>query len=310
MNGLELSKDFFNTYGKELMETQFSHVHYASGAVGQGSEFFGFDDQLSEDHDFSAGFCVWLTKEDEEKYGYDISRAYSKLPKEFRGISQAVQSEYAGKKYGVFEIGDFYTNIIGIREPETVRDWFYIPEYALATAVNGEVFFDNCGEFSKIREKLMYGMPKDVKLKKISAHTAYMAQAGQYNFLRCIAHGEQGAAQLSLFEFATHTVSVIFALNESYSPFYKWKFRKMRSLPLFGNFADIIEKLITTPNNGQYVKKKEEDIEFICAEIAKELVRRGFSSSKSDYLENHAISINEKITNQSLKSLHLMEYGE
>ena len=74
MNGLELSKDFFNTYGKELMETQFSHVHYAAGAVGQGSEFFGFDDQLSEDHDFSAGFCVWLTKEDEEKYGYDISQ--------------------------------------------------------------------------------------------------------------------------------------------------------------------------------------------------------------------------------------------
>ena len=58
--------------------------------------------------------------------------------------------------------------------------------YALAEAVNGEVFFDNYGEFSNIREQL----------------------------IRCMKHGEPESAQLACVEFVNAAMRTIFLLQD------------------------------------------------------------------------------------------------
>ena len=61
-----------------------------------------------------------------------------------------------------------------------------------------------------------------------------MAQSGQYNYRRCLAHGETGAAQLACDELVRSTMHAVFLLNRAYMPFYKWAFRAMMlSLPAF-----------------------------------------------------------------------------
>ena len=62
IRGLELSERFFGEYGLPMLREQFPQYMdmIAAGVAGEGSDCFGFDDAISRDHDFEAGFCLWI----------------------------------------------------------------------------------------------------------------------------------------------------------------------------------------------------------------------------------------------------------
>jgi hypothetical protein len=55
MQGLELCRLFYERYGALLMDAD-ALPFVTVGLVGNGSECFGFDDEISQDHDFEPGF--------------------------------------------------------------------------------------------------------------------------------------------------------------------------------------------------------------------------------------------------------------
>ena len=66
IKGLELSKLYFeNIYLPELQKN-FPELleKMAIGLAGEGSECFGYDDEISRDHDFGPSCCIWLTDSD------------------------------------------------------------------------------------------------------------------------------------------------------------------------------------------------------------------------------------------------------
>ena len=66
MKGLELSERFYEEFGAPMLQKQFPALAslIAVGLAGSGSECFGYDDELSQDHDFEPGFCLFLPGED------------------------------------------------------------------------------------------------------------------------------------------------------------------------------------------------------------------------------------------------------
>ena len=303
MNGLELSRAYYEEYGLPMLKEQFGKEldRIAVGLCGHGSECFGFDDEISRDHDFEPGFCLWLTEEDERAFGFRLFRAYRRLPKEYAGVRLVEQSALGSKTRGVHTIGEFYSYYTGRPgAPETAEEWLRIPSFFLAEATNGEVFADPLGIFTRIREEIRFGMPRDVRLKRLASALFLMAQTGQYNFARCLSHGERGGAALALHEFVKNAAEAIFLLNDAYAPYYKWVFRAMRRLPLLGDRSGELESLLWQAEDD---RAKIERIESLSSSVIACLVARGLVSFRGGYLEPYAFCINDLIEDSSLRNL-------
>lgn len=78
----------------------------AVGMIGPGSDCYGFDDVLSEDHDFGPAFCMWLTPEDYDAIGEKLQAAYEALPDTFCGVKRLVTPE-GSNRFGVFLFRSF-----------------------------------------------------------------------------------------------------------------------------------------------------------------------------------------------------------
>ena len=310
MNGLEISRAYFDECGMPMLEEKFPELlpHVAAGLFGSGSECFGFDDELSRDHDFDPGFMLLLPDEDviDRKQEFALERAYAALPKEFMGVERPMMAPVGGSRRGVMRMADFFKENTGSTSGNlTMEQWLAVPSYALAEAVNGQVFFDGSGELTRVREALAH-YPEDVRRKKLAGNLLLAAQAGQYNYLRCLRHGETAAAQLAVIAFAQSVMEIVFLLNDAYQPFYKWQFRAIRALPKLPFAAELVEYLITTNNDGHLAQDKYEVIEDISADIIAELEAQGLTAADCADLEKHAYSVNDGIADGNLRNLHIL----
>ena len=111
MKGLELARDYYRTFGAPMLAERFSSVlpQIAIGLCGSGSECFGYDDELSEDHDFEPGFCIFIPDEEivDRRMAFLLERAYASLPKEFCGYKRSHMSPVGGNRHGVIRLSDF-----------------------------------------------------------------------------------------------------------------------------------------------------------------------------------------------------------
>lgn len=310
MKGLEISEAYFRQFGMPMLEESFPDLlpHVSAGLFGSGSECFGFDDDISRDHDFDPGFMILLPGEDavSRKRAFELERAYAALPKEFAGCRRPSLAPVGGPRRGVMRIADFFREKTGSENGVlTVRQWLHVPSQSIAEAVNGAVFHDGSGELSAIRSRLAR-YPHDIRCKKLAGYLLLAAQAGQYNYPRCLRHGEAAAAQLAVFAFAQGVIQTVFLLNDAYAPFYKWQFRAMRELPRLSLTAELLEYLITTNNDEQLARDKREVIEGIAEDLAEELTFQGLSHAEGADLEKHAYAVNDGIADSELRNDHIL----
>lgn len=283
ISGLELSRCYYETYGKAMLKEQFPEYaeRVAAGLVGHGSECLGFDDMWSKDHDFGPGFCLWLTEEDYEKVGQKMREAYEALPKAFMGYPARNTSKRGGGRVGVLSIPGFYEEFTGNGA------WSEMEDEKLAMAVNGAVFDDPLGEFSAIREQLQNGMPFAVWKRRLANAVALTAQAGQYNYGRCKKRNDIVAANLALDEFVREGMRTAYLFNRRYMPYYKWAWRGLENLERLSELKPLFEQVLSSEG------ERESVVEEICARLLEELKRQNLTYGEETFLELHVERILE-----------------
>jgi hypothetical protein len=301
MKGLNLSREYFEAYGAPMIQERFSKYadRIAAGCIGPGSECFGFDDEISRDHDWGPGFCLWLTTEDYAAIGDDLQNAYKRLPSTFKGFGPRIASPGEEHRMGVSEIHSFYLQYTGLdHAPSSNQEWLRIPDQSLATCTNGLVFSDSLGIFSEWRKNILRFYPEDVRLKKIASRCFTMAQAGQYNFSRSMKRREYFAARYSEMKFCIDSISLVFLLNKRFAPFYKWMHRAVRDLPILGeSLSGMIDDLMREKSQDEQANRIEEISSLVIAELRRE----NLSDSSSDFLLEHAYSVHSKIGDEKLR---------
>ena len=310
MRGLEIARAYFESFGLPMLRERFPQLlpHVAAGLTGSGSECYGYDDDVSRDHDFEPGFCLFLPGEDvvSRRDAFLLERAYAALPREFMGCRRSLVAPVGGARRGVCRTEEFYRDRVGSPDGHlTMEAFLTLPSYALSEAVNGEIFYDGPGTVTEIRTHLR-NMPEDARRKRLASHLLLMAQAGQYNYPRCCQRGDEGAAQLALYEFAKSAMQVVFLLNHAYMPYYKWAFRAMRDLPRLSLLSVLLEYLLTTGNDRETAEEKRKVVEDICGDVADEVRSQGLSSDPGQDLERQAYAVQRGIRDPGVRNLHIL----
>ena len=314
MKGLELSRRYYEEYGKAMIHDSFPQLEdsLAVGLFGRGSECFGYDDDISRDHDFEPGFCIFVPGEDkvDEKTMFLLERAYSKLPREFAGYSRPVTGPVGGNRHGVFRATDFFLDLTGSSDGVlSDQEWLEIADRTLREATNGEVFRDDSGLVKTVRERLV-SMPRDILLKRLAGSLITAAQAGQYNYPRCLKRGEFGAAMMALSRFCEAAMRSIFILNRRYMPYYKWSLKALRDLPKLSFTGELFEFLLTGENSPEGTAKKMETVETLCRLICEELREQDMTKRNDDDLEKQAYAVNERIADNTIRNLDIFAGAE
>ena len=133
-----------------------------------------------------------------------------------------------------------------------------------------------------------------------------MAQSGQYNYYRMMRRGDVFGARLALGEFLNASLSMLYLLNFRYEPFYKWQFAGAEGLVAMGEAMPYLKDIASGSTRRDDVSIAN-DIEAVCAIAVKELELQGLTEARGDYMEPHAYSIMEHISDETVRNLHVME---
>lgn len=288
ITGAQLCREYYEKYGAQMLEQQFPDYvsKIAVGHVGEGSDCFGFDDVVSQDHDFGPGFSMWVSKSTFDEIGEKLQKAYMELPGEYKGFSR-VTSKSGSERFGVCVVEDFYKRVLAGEIPKQEQDYLSLEDCYLAAAVNGQVYRDEEGLFTAIREKLRQGYPEGVKLLKLAQKVALFGQNGQYNYERCAKRGEWTAALLAKSEALRLSMQIVYLLSGCYAPHDKWLHRGIQqvSSPMY----DLTEKL--TQCDLKDIEKNVRLLEEIALLILEMLKNQFYVTSQGDFLPDLAVEI-------------------
>ena len=286
----------------------------AAGMAGEGSDCFGYDDRISQDHDYGVGVCLWLTDEDAKQIGSALQSAYQQAAAMWLSGNRAAGASPEGQsgrlhhlhqRRGAQTIRQFYyANLNVMIDPAepAVTDgiWFYTDEWRFAAAVNGAVFRDDLGQFTRIRELLLRYYPDRIWRMRLANALHNYASAMQANYARYMARKDPVAAAFCKTRSIDAAMDILFLIRRRFAPYYKWKFRAFQDLEGSGEIAELLEKAaVMEPDPSAWedheyssLRINEKDplvmlFEKIAALLVRELKDAGLTDSSEVFLEAH-----------------------
>ena len=294
MSGLELSKKYFEEVLYNEIKKRFN-FKISAGLIGYGSECYGFDDMISRDHDFYPMPCIFISSEDYRKYKNDIDKFLKELSPTYMGYKIMDTSEFGSNRRGFLDVNEYISSFLGT-VPKNNMDYRYIPQYLLSSFTNGEIFIDELGIISEVREKVKY-YPEDIRLNMITTRCMQIHREGIYNYTRCIRRNEYVASTQALGLFITNVIEMYFLINKKYCPYYKWQHKMLKDID--NSTYELLKKLVMQDTS---YNTKINIIDEITNNIIEDLEKQFNLKNVRDLIEC-GILIQDKIQDENIRKI-------
>lgn len=298
---VEKCRLFYEGYLKEAIHKDFGAYEdkIGVGITGYGSECFGFDDEYSYDHDCNVRLFLFVDKETLFAIGNQLQSEYeNQLERFYKDYNIKINASLnINKVDGVVETKSYYTNILELDHlPVTDEEWYSVKEEKLAMASNGVIFTNNNCQVTDIRKYLSDYYNDTVWMTRIANEMYLYSQSAQYNYSRMKLREEYVASKMSIAMGMEHCMKLVYLLNRTYAPYYKWLRKGLEKLPVLSEIGDILDTIAINEDVAA------SNFELIAKLIVKEMNKMGIIEGKDTYLDHYTGAILQKVR-EGLKAL-------
>lgn len=220
--GIELARSYHRDVVGPLLTARWPALRYAAARLGSGSDVLGYDDTVSQDHDWGLRLNVLVS---------------SALLGEVRAyLDETLPTSYAGRptrfatswcegedvQVQVDATRDFALSRLGV-DPRDGLDpvtWLGLTGQSILEVVAGEVFHDSAGELSAVLEALRW-YPDDVWRYVLAADWTHLSEelplagrAGQ--------RGDETGSRVVMARLVRTAMHLGFLLERRWPPYAKW----------------------------------------------------------------------------------------
>jgi hypothetical protein len=237
VSGIELAAAFFEGAVRPVLERVAPGLRYSVARIGQGSEVLGFDDEVSQDHDWGPRLDLFVDMADRERYAPQLAEALAaELPSTFGGYSTSfavavdgvgvlapvATGEPIAHRVEVHDLDTWCRTMLGFdpRDGITSFDWLAVSSQRLAEVTGGAVFHDGLGELEPLRASLAYYADPvwwfllASQWTRISQEEAFVGRTAQV--------GDELGSMIVAARLVRDVMRLCFLIERNYIPYSKW----------------------------------------------------------------------------------------
>ena len=239
MKGIELAELFYFDVIKPLITKKYPELRYSAASLGPGSDILGYDDEMSQDHDWGLKFYIFLN---DDKIADELDLLFrNELPLEFHGYSthwgeaddKGVQLNDKGElgninhRIIISSLSKHLKSILNINISDineiqnlSLTQWLSFPEQSLLEFTSGKVYFDNCGDLTSARKLLNY-YPEEIWIFAILGEWNLIAEE-QVFISRTGDREDDLGSRIITSSLVRRIMRLAIHLDRKYIPYSKW----------------------------------------------------------------------------------------
>ena len=246
--GAELSRTYFERVVEPLVRDHWPGMPCAAARLGSGSDVLGLDDAMSRDHDW--GLRLNLLVPDDVVVAVDDHLA-EQLPASFAGHPTRFATTWdpaVRHRVQVETARDLAVSRLGVDPTRdlTVDDWLSLTGQAVLEVTGGEVFVDDVGELSGIRQRLAW-CPDDVWRHVVATDWVRLGQ--ELPFVgRTGECGDDLGSRVVAARLAGIAMHLGHLLERRWPPYAKWLGTSFARLPRSAVALGPLERAVASPD--------------------------------------------------------------
>lgn len=273
IGAIELNKAFFDEIIRPILDAELPALQYSAALIGPGSEVYGFDTEMSMDHDWGLKCFIFVGDDIKDKCDAIYSTLGQNMPTSFRGYPTAIETitttsttrtmendkgqAVVRHHVSVLTLTDFCQRQLGydaVLAPLEPKQWLSIPSHALRELVAGAVFHDVTGDLTRLRSELAT-YPEDVYWYLVAAGWQRIGQE-EHLMPRAGYAGSELGASIIASRLVRDVMNLCFLIERQYAPYAKWFGTGFSKL----DCAQVMEPLLLAVQSAASWKERHESL--------------------------------------------------